>query len=81
MSATASQEHRPGVRGRPTVLDPLADEAGRFEIRVVRLGLPAEDRLVERCRAIPVGGRKLQVADLAVDEPEGAGGFWVLRHV
>src|SRR5262249_44787909 len=73
-------EHRPGVPGRTAALDPLADEAGRLEVRVVRLDLPAEDRLVERGRALPVGRRKLQVADLAVGEAGGAGGFGVRWH-
>ena len=68
-------DHRPGVPGRAPALDPLADEARRFEVRVVRLGLPAEYRAVERSRAVPVGRWKLQIADLAVGEAEGARDF------
>src|SRR5438105_12253415 len=70
-------DHRPGVPGRRTVLDPLADEAGSLEVRVVRFDLPAEDRLVERGRPLPVGRRYLQVADLAVNEAERPGSFGV----
>ena len=67
MSVTASQTTGTGVPGW-RALDPLADEPGRFEVRVVLPGFPAEDGPVERRRALPVGRRKLQVADLAVAE-------------
>ena len=73
-------EHRTGVPGRGTVFHPLADEAWRLEVRVVRFDLPAEHRLVERGRSVAVGRRQLQVADLAVNEAERPGGFGVLGH-
>src|SRR5690242_4220606 len=61
-------DHGTGIPGRRSALDPLADEPRRGEVRVVLAGLPAEDRLVEGRRPVPVGGGELQVADLPVGE-------------